>query len=106
MQSLLDAPMPKSAKDVNDEDKRKKKKVNKKKKKKDGSSNTTSLSSDLLGLEDSADINTGGADVSLEQSAGSASRGGGGGGESTNDFGMDELSKIAGEGGTLDQQDS
>jgi len=63
MQSLLDAPVPKSVKD-ND----KKKKGTKKKK---GGIGGSSSAGDLLGLEDSTDINVGGADISMEESMGS-----------------------------------
>lgn len=62
MQSLLDAPIP------NDQDKKKGKK--KGKKKAEGQEQVPkghSSAGDLLGLEDSADVNTGGADISMEQ---------------------------------------
>jgi hypothetical protein len=64
MQSLLDAPVPKSVKDNN-----KKKNASKKK----GGVGASSSAGDLLGLEDSADVNAGGADISLEESMGSKS---------------------------------
>ncbi|GMH61416.1 hypothetical protein TrRE_jg2634 [Triparma retinervis] len=64
MQSLLDAPVPKSVKDNN-----KKKNASKKK----NGVGASSSAGDLLGLEDSADINAGGADISLEESMGSKS---------------------------------
>ena len=80
MQSLLDAPTPKSVKD------------NEKKGKKKGGMGGSSSAGDLLGLEDSADINAGGADISLEESMGSKSSMGKYGSAA-----VDELSKMAGD---------
>ena len=105
MSALLDAPTPKQ------DDDSKKKKKSKKGKKKEGLSKPSSSAGDLLGLEDSADIAVGGADVSMDQSSefGGSNTYGTGTAAAT----MDALSKITGDtvgrggGGTsLDQEDS
>ncbi|GMI15926.1 hypothetical protein TrLO_g3324 [Triparma laevis f. longispina] len=96
MQSLLDAPIP------NDQDKKKGKKKGKKKAEgQDQVPKGHSSAGDLLGLEDSADVNTGGADISMEQSSDSLYRPTQGTAAAT----MDALSKITGEG-ALEKSDN
>ncbi|GMH63189.1 hypothetical protein TrST_g12399 [Triparma strigata] len=96
MQSLLDAPIP-----VDQDKKGKKKKGKKKADQGEQFSKGHSSAGDLLGLEDSADVNAGGADISMEQSSDSLYRPTQGTAAAT----MDALSKITGEG-ALEKSDS
>ena len=63
MSMLLDAPTPQQ----NDQQDKKKKKKGKKKSSSDHGPKGHSSAGDLLGLEDSTDVNAGGADISIEQ---------------------------------------